>query len=687
MRRWRRRAAVSGTASVSGADRGGSERAAVERVAQRDRHAQRAEAVDALQLLELELLDLAGDVAEVTQVLEIAAILLGLGRLAVHDGDLARLGHALGRALDQRLVDPLLHDLVADVVGAVDVEALLVEAEADRERRVLHEHQVRRLERQRQLGAEPVGTRRDAAHDHELPETEALEVERIEIVTFHERAADVDLMVHAVGLLLLEIVREDRLRRLLLQLQVGGDGLGQARHALLEDLALPIDGAHARIERVAVRGHPAGHGRVEAPQPLQQRLDLGPQERHDADLVTSGEMIVDLLAVLIDPVAKLVERRQAARLVGRHHDVAGQPELRQQVGLDGARPQGGRAADVRQRVERLDPLEHDRIELGGSRITGALQPVEHGLPEPPLDDGMDRGEALLDLRLDPRVELFHAALDGHGEERQHLVQLGQLRSVEVAGAWRAELQRADHPVLVVQRRHHERAHAAGHHLVLDRRAPVEPDEVVHDDGPARLHRALVEGAGELLDLVVHGIGEDARALDARAVVQEQHAVAVERGQPQPQLGATEERAQPLLQRDEAVRRYDGLAVDQVALEGGKDFLIGDLERLQERHAAEHEAFGRQDRRQVGLVEEIRLDVLADALGQWRQRALGLDLHELPVEEQAEVAVQARGLVGDGEDQRVFELDLEFVEPVQYARVSIGSAGAAHARTVEADTAV
>src|SRR5947209_10925080 len=103
MRRWRRRAAVSGTASVSGADRGGSERAAVERVAQRDRHAQRAEAVDALQLLELELLDLAGDVAEVTQVLEIAAILLGLGRLAVHDGDLARLGHALGRALDQRL--------------------------------------------------------------------------------------------------------------------------------------------------------------------------------------------------------------------------------------------------------------------------------------------------------------------------------------------------------------------------------------------------------------------------------------------------------------------------------------------------------------------------------------------------------------------------------------------------------
>src|SRR5438046_10423515 len=103
MRRWSRRAAVSGTASVSGADRGGGERAAVERVAQRDRHAQRAEAVDALQLLELELLDLDGDGAEVTQVLEIAAILLGLGRLAVHDGDLPGVGLAPRPAVYQRL--------------------------------------------------------------------------------------------------------------------------------------------------------------------------------------------------------------------------------------------------------------------------------------------------------------------------------------------------------------------------------------------------------------------------------------------------------------------------------------------------------------------------------------------------------------------------------------------------------
>src|SRR5262249_60260741 len=172
------------------------------------RHAPRAKSVAALQLLELQFLDLAAYVAEVAQVLDVAAILLRLGRLSVDDGDPARLGHALGRALDQRLVDPLLDDLVADVVCAVDVEALLVEAEPDRQRRVLDEHEVGGLERQWQLGAEPGGPRGDAAHDHELPQPEALEVERIEVVALPQPAADLGLMVPAVGLLLFEEMRE-----------------------------------------------------------------------------------------------------------------------------------------------------------------------------------------------------------------------------------------------------------------------------------------------------------------------------------------------------------------------------------------------------------------------------------------------------------------------------------------------
>src|SRR2546428_4730101 len=82
-----------------------------------DGDAERVEPVHALELVQLEILHLAGQVAEVLEVLDVAAVLVGLGALGIDDGDLPGLRHALARALDQSLVDPLLHDLVADVVG------------------------------------------------------------------------------------------------------------------------------------------------------------------------------------------------------------------------------------------------------------------------------------------------------------------------------------------------------------------------------------------------------------------------------------------------------------------------------------------------------------------------------------------------------------------------------------------
>src|SRR5438552_8790572 len=135
----KRTPATRATASAGGgAHRLGRERHGGH-LAQRHAHTERAQAVHALQLYEIEVRDLAAHVTEMAQVLQVAPVLGGLPRLAVDDRELDRLGHALGGALDQRLVDPLLHDLVADVVGAVHVEALLVEAEADRHRSVLHE--------------------------------------------------------------------------------------------------------------------------------------------------------------------------------------------------------------------------------------------------------------------------------------------------------------------------------------------------------------------------------------------------------------------------------------------------------------------------------------------------------------------------------------------------------------------
>src|SRR5262252_4033570 len=109
------------------------------RILEVDGDAERAQALHALQFREIEILDLAGERAEALQILDVAAVFLRLGVLAVDDGDLPGLGHPLGRAVHDRLVDSLLDDFVADVVGAIDVEALLVETKADRERRVLHE--------------------------------------------------------------------------------------------------------------------------------------------------------------------------------------------------------------------------------------------------------------------------------------------------------------------------------------------------------------------------------------------------------------------------------------------------------------------------------------------------------------------------------------------------------------------
>src|SRR5215467_5371190 len=116
------------------------------RVLQRNCHAERAEALHTLELAEVQLLHLAGQVAQALQVLDVPAVLAALRALAVDDCDLAGLGYAVRGAFHHGFVDALLDDLIADVVRAVDVEALLVETEADRARRVLYQNEMGSLE-------------------------------------------------------------------------------------------------------------------------------------------------------------------------------------------------------------------------------------------------------------------------------------------------------------------------------------------------------------------------------------------------------------------------------------------------------------------------------------------------------------------------------------------------------------
>ena len=81
---------------------------------------------------------------------------------------------------DAGLVDPLLDDLVADVVRPVYVEALLVDAEADRERLMLDEDQVGRFEGNGHVGLGAGELPLDPAGRHELPDPEVAQIELIE---------------------------------------------------------------------------------------------------------------------------------------------------------------------------------------------------------------------------------------------------------------------------------------------------------------------------------------------------------------------------------------------------------------------------------------------------------------------------------------------------------------------------
>ena len=282
---------------------------------------------------------------------------------------------------------------------------------------MLDEDQVRGLERDRQAIAELMGADRDPACDHELPQTQILQAQGVDATVLQEAGPDIHLVVDAVGLLLLEIVREHPLRRLLLEIQVRRDTLRDAGDAVLEQPAPMVDGAEPSVEAGAVCRDPVADAGAERAEMIQEALDLGPQEGDDPDLVARVERSFDLGGAGVDPVGELVQGRQEPHLARGLDHRPGQAELGEEIGLDRLPALRRRAADVREAVERVHALEDDRLQLG-HRGRGAplpLEAVEHGSPESPLDGGVNRGALLVDHGLDAAVQLLHAPLDRHGE--------------------------------------------------------------------------------------------------------------------------------------------------------------------------------------------------------------------------------------------------------------------------------
>jgi hypothetical protein len=168
--------------------------------------------------------------------------------------------------------------------------------------------------------------------------------------------------------------------------------------------------------------------------------------------------------------------------------------------------------------------------------------------------------------------------------------------------------------MVVQRRDQLIADAVTDRVVLDVRARRQIGEVAHDKRPTLMHRVREHGSLEVRGPVVRGVGEDAGLLVTRAVVEQQHAVAIDGGQAQQQFGTAEQGAQAVLQPEEAMVRDDGLAVDKIALERREHLLVGDLHGAEDREAADDESLRRQDPAQPGGIEHVRLQVLAHFVG-------------------------------------------------------------------------
>jgi hypothetical protein len=201
-------------------------------------------------------------------------------------------------------------------------------------------------------------------------------------------------------------------------------------------------------------------------------------------------------------------------------------------------------------------------------------------------------------------------------------------------------------------------------LLLDRGSIGIGLEVVDDDRALLADRPLVERSGELGGRVMSGVGEDARPLVARRVVQDQHAVSLHRREAEAQIGPPEERPELGLQPLEVGVRDDRVLVDEVPLEGGQDLLIGDVHRLDDHEAAQHEAVGGQEVAKKIRLDESGLQPLPQRIRERRSGSDDVDLHEAPVELQAEVLLEAGGGLGGREDDRDVAPDVDPVRSLE-----------------------
>lgn len=87
---------------------------------------------------------------------------------------------------------------------------------------------------------------------------------------------------------------------------MGGDGVGQPRHAVLEHLPLPVDRAAARVEGGSIGVNAFPHGRSEPGQRLEQPLHFLLHEGDHGRLVARAEVGLDACHLLVEAIQQLI---------------------------------------------------------------------------------------------------------------------------------------------------------------------------------------------------------------------------------------------------------------------------------------------------------------------------------------------------------------------------------------------
>ena len=107
-----------------------------------------------------------------------------------------------------------------------------------------------------------------------------------------------------------------------------------------------------------------------------------------------------------------------------------------EVLLNGTVSRGRGPPDIRNPIERIHILEHDRRHLRGLPRPDVFQVSDRGLSESPLHGRMNDGALLLYNALNPVLQVIHRPHERHGKKRLDLTRDKCIERIQVSGSGR-----------------------------------------------------------------------------------------------------------------------------------------------------------------------------------------------------------------------------------------------------------